>query len=41
MVLQGVFDRVIEIGRCHGMEMNVDETKVSSRQPSAVQIMID
>ena len=23
MVLQGMIDRLIEIGRCHGMEMNV------------------
>jgi hypothetical protein len=42
-VLQGVIDRLIEIGRCYGMEMNVEKTKVMriSRQPSSVQIMID
>jgi hypothetical protein len=34
-----MFDKLIEVGRCHGMEMNVDETKVISRQPSPVHIM--
>jgi hypothetical protein len=43
MVLQGTNDRLIEIGRRYGMEMNVEETKVMriSRQPSAVEIVID
>jgi hypothetical protein len=43
MVLQGMFDRLTEIVRCCGMEMNVEETKVMriSRQPFPVQIMID
>jgi hypothetical protein len=27
-VLQGMIDRLIEIGRCYGMEMNVEKTKV-------------
>jgi hypothetical protein len=36
-----MFDILTEVGRCYGMEMNVDETKVISRQPSPVQIMID
>jgi hypothetical protein len=36
-----MFDRLIEIGRCNGIEMNVDETKVISRLPYPVQIMID
>jgi hypothetical protein len=27
-VLQGVIDRLIEIGRRYGMEMNVEKTKV-------------
>jgi hypothetical protein len=27
-VLQGMADRLIEIGRCYGMEMNVEKTKV-------------
>jgi hypothetical protein len=42
-VLQGMVDRLIEIGRCYGMEMNVEKTKVMriSRQPSPIKIMID
>jgi hypothetical protein len=42
-VLQDMVDRLTEIGRCYGMEMNVEKTKVMriSRQPSPVQIMID
>jgi len=42
-VLQGMLDKLIEIGRCYGMEMNVEKTKVMriSRQPSPVTIMID
>jgi hypothetical protein len=41
--LQGMIDRLIEIGRRYGMEMNVENTKVMriSRQPSAIKIMID
>jgi hypothetical protein len=33
----------VEFGRCYGMEMNVEKTKVMriSRQPSLVQVMID
>ena len=36
MVLQGMIDKLIEIGSCYGMEMNVEKTKVMriSRQPS-------
>jgi hypothetical protein len=36
-------DRLIEIGRRYGMEMNVEKTKVTriSRQPSPIKIMID
>jgi len=43
MVLQGTIGKLIEIGRCYGMEMNVEKTKVMriSRQPSPVTIMID
>jgi hypothetical protein len=43
IVLQGIIDRLIEVGRCYGMEMNVGKTKVMriSRQPSPIQIMID
>jgi len=42
-VLQGMIDKLIEIGRCCGMKMNVEKTKVMriSRQPSPVRIMID
>jgi hypothetical protein len=41
-VLQGMVDRIIEIGRRYGMEMNVEKTKVMkiSRQPSPMKIMI-
>jgi hypothetical protein len=37
-----MIDKLIEFGRCYGMEMNVDKTKVMriSRQPSLVTIMI-
>ena len=27
-VLQGVIERLIEIGRCCGIEMNVEKTKI-------------
>jgi len=42
-VLQGIIDKLIEIRRCYGMEMNVEKTKEMriSRQPSPVTIMID
>ena len=42
-VLQGMIDKLIEIGICYGMEMNVEKTKVMriSRHPSPVTIMID
>jgi len=42
-VLQGMIDKLIEIGSCYGMEMNVEKTKVMRilRQPSPVTIMID
>ena len=42
-VLQGMTDKLTEIGRCYGMEMNVGKTKVMriSRQPSPVTIKID
>ena len=35
-VLQGMIDKLHEIGRCYGVEMNVEKTKVMriSRQPS-------
>jgi len=40
-VLQGWIERLIEIGRCCKMEMNVQKTKVvrNSRHPSPVQTM--
>ena len=39
-VLQDMFDKLTEIGRCYGMEMNVEKTKVMtiSRQLSPVQL---
>jgi hypothetical protein len=42
-VLQDMIDKLIEIGKCYGMEMNVENTKVMriSRQPFPVRIMID
>jgi ribulose kinase len=42
-MLQGMIDRLIGIGSCCGLEMNVCETKRVriSRQPSAIQITID
>jgi hypothetical protein len=38
-----MIDKLIEIGRCYGMEMNVEKTKVMriSRQPLPGKIMID
>jgi hypothetical protein len=42
-MLQDMIDKVIEIGRFYGREMNVEKTKVMriSRQPLPVKIMID
>jgi hypothetical protein len=42
-VLQDMIGKLIEIGRCYGMEMNVEKTKAMriSRQPLPVKIMID
>jgi hypothetical protein len=42
-VLQDMLDKLIEIERFYGMEMNVEKTNVMriSRQPSPVKIMID
>ena len=38
-----MIDKLIEIGSCYGMEMDVEKTKLMriSRQPSPVTIMID
>jgi hypothetical protein len=42
-VLHDMINKLIEIGRCYGMEMNAEKTKLMriSRQPSRVKIMID
>jgi len=42
-VLQDMIDKLNEIGRCYGMEINVEKTKVMriSRQPFPVNIMVD
>ena len=42
-VLQKIINKLIEIGGCYGMEMNVEKTKVMriSRQAFPVKIMID
>jgi len=42
-VLQDTIDKLIEIGGCYGMEMNVEKTKVMriSRRPPPVTMMID
>jgi len=42
-VLLHMTDKLTEIGRCYGMEINVEKTKVMriSRQPFPVNIMID
>ena len=42
-VPQGVIDKLIEVGRCCGMEINVEKTKVIriSRQTSPVTIMVN
>jgi len=39
-VLQDMIDKLIEIGGCYEMEMNVEKTKVMriSKQPSPVKI---
>jgi hypothetical protein len=41
-VLHDIINKLIEIGRCYGMEMNVEKTKVMriSRKPIAIKIMI-
>ena len=42
-VLQDVTDRISEMGKYYGMEMNVEKTRVMgfSRQPTPVQMIID
>jgi hypothetical protein len=43
MILQSMIDRLIDTGRCCGMETNAEKSKVMriSREPSRVQIMLD
>jgi len=36
-VLQGMIDKQTEIGRCYGMEMNVEKTKVMGIQDNHPQ----
>jgi len=42
-MLLGVIDRLLEMGRCCGMEMNVEKIKVMriSKQPAPIHIMTD
>lgn len=42
MVLHGITDRLNEVGRCYGMEMNENKSKMLriSKQPFPVKIMI-
>jgi hypothetical protein len=42
-MLQGVTDRLIEIGRCYGREMNVENTKLTriSREAFPLEVVID
>jgi hypothetical protein len=42
-VLQRMIDKLIDIGRCYGMEINVEKTQVmrTSRQQSSVTITTD
>jgi hypothetical protein len=41
-VLQDMIDKLTEIGRCYGMDMNVEKTEVMriSRQPFPVKLII-
>jgi hypothetical protein len=43
MMLLGVIDRLLEMGRCCGMEMNVEKIMVMriSKQPAPIHIMTD
>jgi hypothetical protein len=42
-MLEGMSDRIIEIGRCYGTEMNLEKSKIlrTSREPSPVQTTTD
>jgi hypothetical protein len=35
-VLQGMIDKLIEIGRCYGMEMNVEKNKSNENFKTAI-----
>jgi hypothetical protein len=43
MVLKGMIDKLIGIGRCYGIEMNVEKTKLMrlSRKSFPVKLMVD
>jgi hypothetical protein len=43
MALQDMTDKLIEIGKCYGIEMNMEKTKLMkiSRQPFPVKLMIE
>jgi hypothetical protein len=44
MVLQGMIDRLIEIGKCSGMEINMEHINILigiSKQQFSIEIMID
>ena len=43
VLLQGMIDKLTEIGRCYGMETNVEKNKRMriSRQPSLILTMTD
>jgi hypothetical protein len=42
MVLKDMIDKLLEIGRCYGMEMNVEKKVMGiSRQPFLLKFMID
>jgi hypothetical protein len=43
MVLQGMIDKLVETGRCYGVEMNVEKINIMriSKQPFPFQIMIE
>jgi hypothetical protein len=40
-VLQGISDRVIEIGRCYCVDVENTKVMKTSRQPSSTRFMID
>jgi ribosome-interacting GTPase 1 len=42
-ILQSMIDKLVEVGRGYGMEINVEKTKtiIISRQPTPLQIKLD